>query len=172
MASSAFSFHCMICFEEFDPINNFPVVLPCGHTYVCNNCANRLDKCMECRTPLEMKVEVPPPPPGQSSTPEAYHKENQPQHERMSPALLRRQQLVQNRYGRHPPNLTPPKPAPPQSIKQRLPLPKNAVLLSLIQASEPARRRTNVHSPPNVPPEINHNLRGNDEEGDGHCRLS
>lgn len=109
---------------------------------------------MECRTPLEMKVEVPPPPPGQSSTPEAYHKENQPQHERMSPALLRRQQLVQNRYGRHPPNLTP-KPAPPQSIKQRLPLPKNAVLLSLIQASEPARRRTNVHSPPNVPPEIN-----------------
>jgi len=110
---------------------------------------------MECRTPLEMKVEVPPPPPGQSSTPEAFHKENQPQHERMSPALLRRQQLVQNRYGRHPPNLTPPKPPPPQSIKQRLPLPKNAVLLSLIQASEPARRRTNVDSPPDVPPQIN-----------------
>jgi len=109
---------------------------------------------MECRTPLTMKVEVPPPPPGQSSTPETHHKENQPQHGRLSPALQRRQQLVQNRYGRAP-DLTPPKP-PPQSIKQRLPLPKNAVLLSLIQASEPARRRAStVDSPPEVPPKIN-----------------
>jgi len=111
---------------------------------------------MECRTPLSMKVDVPPPPPPpgglppSSSTPETYHKENnQP-----SPALQRRQQLVQHRYGRHPQELTPPKP-PPQSIKQRLPLPKNAVLLSLIQASEPARRRANVDSPPDVPPKIN-----------------
>lgn len=104
---------------------------------------------MECRTPLTMKVDVPPPPPNQSFTPETYHKENQP-----SPALQRRQQLVQSRYGRHPPDLTPPKPAP-QSIKQRLPLPKNAVLLSLIQASEPARRRANVESPPGVPPKLN-----------------
>mmetsp|Transcript_26453 Transcript_26453/g.56836 ORF Transcript_26453/g.56836 Transcript_26453/m.56836 type:complete len:120 (+) Transcript_26453:218-577(+) len=63
MASSAFSFHCMICFEEFDPQTNYPVVLPCGHTYVCIACANRLDKCMECRTPLTMKIELPPPPP-------------------------------------------------------------------------------------------------------------
>jgi len=39
---------------------------------------------------------------------------------------------------------TPPKPVP----KQRLPLPKNAVLLSLIQASEPARRRAEVDAPP------------------------
>jgi len=104
---------------------------------------------MECRTPLTMKLDVPPPPPNQSSTPETYHKENQP-----SPALQRRQQLVQSRYGRHPQDFTPPKPAP-QSIKTRLPLPKNAVLLSLIQASEPARRRANVESPPDVPPKIN-----------------
>mmetsp|Transcript_5704 Transcript_5704/g.14245 ORF Transcript_5704/g.14245 Transcript_5704/m.14245 type:complete len:136 (+) Transcript_5704:311-718(+) len=50
--ASPFSFHCMICFEEFDNETRFPVVLPCGHTYVCNVCAQRLDKCMECRTPL------------------------------------------------------------------------------------------------------------------------
>ncbi|KAL7549427.1 hypothetical protein ACHAWF_012691 [Thalassiosira exigua] len=56
MASSAFSFHCMICFEEFDPVTNYPVVLPCGHTYVCIECANRLDKCTECRAPLFVKV--------------------------------------------------------------------------------------------------------------------
>jgi len=144
MASSAFSFHCMICFEEFDPENNYPVVLPCGHTYVCINCANRLDKCMECRTPLTIKTEIPPPPPAGQTTPEIHHKENHPQHVRMSPALQRRQQLVQNRYGRHPipahGDITPPKPTA-QVVTQRLPLPKNAVLLSLIQASEPARRR-------------------------------
>jgi hypothetical protein len=62
---------------------------------------------------------------------------------------------VQSRYGRHPPDLTPPKPPTQPTIKQRLPLPKNAVLLSLIQASEPARRRAMVETPPEVPPEIN-----------------
>lgn len=37
---------------------------------------------------------------------------------------------------------------PPQPVpKLRLPLPKNAVLLSLIQASEPARRRAEVEAP-------------------------
>jgi hypothetical protein len=37
---------------------------------------------------------------------------------------------------------------PPQPVpKVRLPLPKNAVLLSLIQASEPARRRAEVEAP-------------------------
>ncbi len=42
----------------------------------------------------------------------------------------------------------PPPPPPPQPVpKVRLPLPKNAVLLSLIQASEPARRRAEVEAP-------------------------
>jgi len=40
-----------------------------------------------------------------------------------------------------------PNPKPVQ-IKQKLPLPKNAVLLSLIQASEPARRGAEVEAPP------------------------
>ena len=65
MASSTFSFHCIICFDPFEPETNYPVVLPCGHTYVCVVCANRLDKCMECRTPLTIACEAaPPPPPG------------------------------------------------------------------------------------------------------------
>ena len=115
---------------------------------------------MECRTPLDIKVEAPPPPPGQSqsSTPESHHKENQPQHARMSPALQRRQQAVQSRYGRHPPDITPPKPPVQPMIKQRLPLPKNAVLLSLIQASEPARRRVTVETPPEVHPKTSREL--------------
>jgi hypothetical protein len=34
--STPFSFHCMICFEEFHPDDRYPVVLPCGPTYVWN----------------------------------------------------------------------------------------------------------------------------------------
>eukprot|EP00985_Skeletonema_marinoi_P019219 scaffold10949_cov92-Skeletonema_marinoi.AAC.1 len=125
-ASSAFSLHCIICFDDFDADLNYPVVLPCGHTYVCINCANRLDKCMECRAPLDVKIEVAPP---------TEHATSQ----RGSSALQLRQQ--QNRY--YGPHQTPPR-SPPVIVKQRLPLPKNAVLLSLIQASEPARRRSSV----------------------------
>ena len=62
-STTAFSFHCMICFEEFHPEDRYPVVLPCGHTYVCHLCANRLDKCMECRTPLYELVQPPKMPP-------------------------------------------------------------------------------------------------------------
>lgn len=104
--SSPFSFHCMICFEGFDIETRYPVVLPCGHTYICNQCAERLDKCMECRTSLCYVV-----PRTQPSDPHA------------------------SRYGgrgRH--GQTPTKPQPP--IKKRLPLPKNVVLMSLIEATE------------------------------------
>mmetsp|Transcript_23501 Transcript_23501/g.49624 ORF Transcript_23501/g.49624 Transcript_23501/m.49624 type:complete len:632 (-) Transcript_23501:458-2353(-) len=165
MSSSAFSFHCMICFEEFDPHTNYPVVLPCGHTYVCISCANRLDKCMECRTPLFIKIEAPPPPPD-SSPDFPNQKENR--HDdtrsynpsiRSSPAGLRASTLSGSRvltrqggnyaassrgYDRS--MNKPPPPSQPVK-KERLPLPKNAVLLSLIQASEPARRRTENQAP-------------------------
>mmetsp|Transcript_30684 Transcript_30684/g.65194 ORF Transcript_30684/g.65194 Transcript_30684/m.65194 type:complete len:879 (+) Transcript_30684:81-2717(+) len=181
MASSAFSFHCMICFEEFDPQTNYPVVLPCGHTYVCVECANRLDKCMECRTPLTIKVEAPPPPPpggggavppstpgpnrnsgggggggaGLASSPDVQ-KENMNYADRVrnSPGFRRRyghlHEYNSNGSKRggpaHGAGVAPT--PPPQVVKQRLPLPKNAVLLSLIQASEPARRRAEVEAPP------------------------
>jgi len=172
MASSAFSFHCMICFEEFDPQTNYPVVLPCGHTYVCVECANRLDKCMECRTPLTMKMEVPPPAPGAvpgtpgpnggasaasasgglGSSPDVQ-KENVNSYAdrvRNSPGFRRRyghlhEYNSNNNNNTRGPSHAAPKP-PPQPV--RLPLPKNAVLLSLIQASEPARRGAEVEAPP------------------------
>src|SRR6056300_1362108 len=67
-----FSFHCTICFESLNLTDRAPVVLPCGHTYICELCAKRLDKCMECRKPLTSTV-LPPQlplladPPGASS---------------------------------------------------------------------------------------------------------
>lgn len=192
MASSAFSFHCMICFEEFDPQTNYPVVLPCGHTYVCIECANRLDKCMECRTPLTMKIELapPPPPPGTPGTPNISNvaaaaaagaaaaggagaspdlsnlqqKENRSNgyadRVRNSPGFRRRygnrdeyKRFYGSQQQHHQPQSHPPQQPLP---KQRLPLPKNAVLLSLIQASEPARRRAEVEAPP-TPQKIDSN---------------
>lgn len=47
-----FSFHCTICYEFLNRSDRSPVVLPCGHTYICELCANRLDRCMECRESL------------------------------------------------------------------------------------------------------------------------
>ena len=150
MASSAFTFHCMICFEEFDPLTNYPVVLPCGHTYVCIACANRLDKCMECREPLVTKIEVPSP---SNADPTAKENVGTPGRysygggvgvsggggHRLNYSQQSRQHHAQRgKYGQQQQQQRPP---PKTFVTQRLPLPKNAVLLSLIQASEPARRR-------------------------------
>jgi hypothetical protein len=100
----------MICFEEFDTDKRFPVVLPCGHTYICNECAGRLDKCMECRTPL---VElIPRKGPQQQNNPRGLH---------------------HHHHGR---NNNVPNTPPTPPIKKRLPLPKNVVLMSLIEATE------------------------------------
>lgn len=112
MASETpFSFHCIICFEEFHHEDRYPVVLPCGHTYVCHICAKKLDKCMECRTPL-------------------YTLEKKPPDGRTSP--LNVYVPYSSRRVRNSPETV--KPTPP--VKKRLPLPKNVVLLSLIQATE------------------------------------
>lgn len=113
--ASPFSFHCMICFEEFDTEGRFPVVLPCGHTYVCNQCAERLEKCMECRTSL---VQIFPRPPVGS--------EGQQYGGRGGGRWSSRPAVGSRSPGAPPP--------PP--IKKRLPLPKNVVLMSLIEATE------------------------------------
>jgi Zinc finger, C3HC4 type (RING finger) len=99
----------MICFEEFHPDERYPVVLPCGHTYVCNLCGDRLDKCMECRTPLFITVP---------------RNHNHLQHNATNA------RTPSYRTPRQPPS----PPMPP--VKKRLPLPKNVVLLSLIEATE------------------------------------
>lgn len=52
-SQSPFSFHCTICFESLNLSERAPVVLPCGHTYICELCSKRLERCMECRAPLK-----------------------------------------------------------------------------------------------------------------------
>jgi len=125
---SPFSFHCMICFEEFDTENRYPVVLPCGHTYVCKDCSERIDKCMECRTPVYMTM------PQQQQTPI------------VSPtATLTRSSWANNR--REATNGT----QPPKPVKKRLPLPKNVVLLSLIEATALASEKVQPRPPAEEP---------------------
>jgi hypothetical protein len=122
-STTPFSFHCMICFEEFHADDIFPVVLPCGHTYVCNVCAERLDKCMECRTPLYTTTPRGP----SQGTPRGHNS---------SPGAARSQWSSARSGGNHPRgsagDFSPPQPP----IKKRLPLPKNVVLLSLMEATE------------------------------------
>jgi hypothetical protein len=129
---SAFSFHCMICFEEFHPEERFPVVLPCGHTYVCSACANRLDKCMECRMPLYTTVR--PPAPGRGGGGAPHPPGGRPS------AAASSSSWSNARSGRvaapSPTEAALPSPQHQPPIKKRLPLPKNVVLLSLIEATE------------------------------------
>jgi len=122
--ASPFSFHCMICFEEFEHVTRFPVVLPCGHTYVCNECAKRLDKCMECRTPLIELI-----PQSNECTAVPVGPEQLPA---WSTRTIGRPNNSRGTHGRDVNRNR--KPAPPK--KRRIPLPKNVVLLSLIEATE------------------------------------
>ena len=116
--ATSFSFHCMICYESFDnSVSRYPVVLPCGHTYVCNACGERLDRCMECRTPLYLTFDPHEGKPQSSSGAQG------------SPGSWNRSTAMRApaRAGAA---------APPKLIKKRMPLPKNVVLLSLIEATE------------------------------------
>jgi len=105
----------MICFEEFDTHIRYPVVLPCGHTYVCAECAKRLDRCMECRKSVFAPSQ---PVPGQDRGPVAPSTTM-----RSSGRVLRTQNQGRN-YRQ------------PKVAKTRLPLPKNVVLLSLMNSTE------------------------------------
>jgi len=130
MASPAaeVSLHCVICFEEFDIRERPPVVLPCGHTYVCLVCAKRLNRCMECREPLFWH------PPVAKAPPANMHMNGR------SPA-------PGNRYGARgrysPAPQTPPHPSMHPPVKEEpvpLPLPKNTVLMGMIEAAERQKR--------------------------------
>jgi hypothetical protein len=122
--ASPFSFHCMICFEEFDVETRYPVILPCGHTYVCNQCADRLERCMECRTPLYITIPRGPSDANKQAAVNQQHQQQTGRYARTSP------------NGRHTADHHAPKTPPQPPIKQRLPLPKNVVLLSLMEATE------------------------------------
>lgn len=117
----------MVCFEEFDNEKRFPVVLPCGHTYICNECAGRLDRCMECRTPLVEYIKQGDG--GGVSAPNVVSTNNQGP---SAAAAARREAAVRARRGGTGGRANPPPPA----TKRRLPLPRNVVLMSLIEATE------------------------------------
>jgi hypothetical protein len=122
----------MVCFEEFDTDKRFPVVLPCGHTYICNECAGRLDKCMECRTPLVEYIKQ-----GDGANSTAIVSINQ------GPSAAAAARLTAARAGRAGGRGTNPPPQPAR--KRRLPLPKNVVLMSLIEATELAAETVHGH---------------------------
>lgn len=129
------SLHCMICYEEFNIRDRAPVVLPCGHTYICEVCAKRLKKCMECREPLFWT----PPPPSNKGLPALnMNSARSPQTLRYGGGGAR------NRYSPGP--QTPPHPSytgggggphPPQKEEPiPLPLPRNTVLMEMIESAE------------------------------------
>ena len=105
-------FHCIICFDEFNLTDRPPVILPCGHTYLCEPCSKRIKTCMECRTPLFWT----PPPRPPTATPLTPYRNNN------------------GRYSRYA------SPAPPSPVKAPepipLPVPKNVVLLAMLEAAE------------------------------------
>jgi hypothetical protein len=105
-AASVVPFHCVICFEEFNLTDRTPMVLPCSHTYVCNQCCKRLKRCMECREPLFL--------------PKPTTKPNNNNPHRGT-----------GRYSPSPPAAPQ---SPPTPIA--LPIPKNLVLIALMEAAE------------------------------------
>ena len=123
--SSEISFHCVICFDEFSVRDRPPVVLPCGHTYVCLVCSKRLKRCMECREPLFWT-----PPSSQKVAPFPNTR---------SPAPLR-YNAPRGRYSPAP--QTPPQPIPSLTKEEPvpLPLPRNLVLLGVIEAAHEQER--------------------------------
>jgi hypothetical protein len=126
-AASVVPFHCVICFDEFNMTDRPPVVLPCGHTYVCAPCTKRLRRCMECREPLFL------PAPQQTRNPNAQAQG--------SASWAGTAPPMYNRGGRYSPgqqtNLT----SPPQDVSApaapiALPIPKNVVLLAMMEAAQ------------------------------------
>ena len=115
-AASVIPFSCVICFDEFNSTERPPMVLPCGHTYVCLPCTKRLKRCMECREPLFIPAAKHLASNGSSSattgrfSPGTQHPTQQPS--------------------------TPTKQSKPIAPPTPLPIPKNVVLLALMEAAE------------------------------------
>lgn len=113
--ASILSLHCVICFDEFDAYEQPPVVLPCGHTYVCAQCSKRLKVCMECREPLFWN-------PPRILAPKPQHRQAQ-------------RGYNGTRYS----SLEPVNPKPVESVAPiPLPLPRNLVILALMEAGQRA----------------------------------
>ena len=118
--------HCVICYEEFDLKDRYPVVLPCGHTYVCVVCSKKIKICHECREPLYWK------PPIQQQPANNNHNS----HIHRSPATAR-----YSRYNSRYSPSTPPHNKPPEKREEvPLPCPPNKVLMEMIEAKERQER--------------------------------
>ena len=124
ISKAPFSFHCTICYDAFNLTDRPPVVLPCGHTYLCKPCSERLDRCMECRTPLTVKVKV-------------------GTRESSKTSLSSSSARVADRHGRYNQGQNPispcfgGRPSGPSPIFEKVPIPiaKNHVLMCLMEAA-------------------------------------
>jgi hypothetical protein len=121
-ARAPFSFHCTICYDAFNLTDRAPVVLPCGHTYLCEPCSKRLDKCMECRTPLYTKVEKEV----QESSVDVYSP--------LGHAPRSRASAIRSSYRNSGAGSTSSPSGRPVYEKIPLPIPKNHVLMCLMDA--------------------------------------
>jgi Zinc finger, C3HC4 type (RING finger) len=120
-AAAVATLHCVICFDEFNLNDQPPVVLPCGHTYVCASCSKRLKVCMECREPLFwIPPRAPLPPPLQQQR-FAHRGYNGTRYNSLAPALQNKSPIRESV-----------EPIP-------LPLPRNLVLLAIMEAAQRAK---------------------------------
>ena len=115
-------FHCSICFDEFNLSDRTPMVLPCGHTYVCALCTKRLTRCMECRESIFWNPPVAP------ST--SLH----------VPHLQMQTRALPGRYNRpvhaSPPTLrSPPRKPLLNAEPTPLPVPRNLVMIAMMEAA-------------------------------------
>jgi hypothetical protein len=127
-----------------------PVVLPCGHTYVCAPCSKRLKRCMECREPLFLPVQ------------QQNRNQNAQQGNWAGSAPP-----MYNRGGRYSPQqqapLTPKEvSAPPVPIA--LPIPKNVVLLAMMEAAQRQSQMQESEADESENSSLGHAVDDDDEE--------
>lgn len=115
-------FHCVICFDEFTLRDRPPVVLPCGHTYVCAPCSKRLKRCMECREPLYYSLKFDNTSSCRSALPAPSMYSRNGNGERYSPTPSTPPQYSSQQFS--------------GPVQVPFPIPKNVVLISMMEAAE------------------------------------
>lgn len=135
-AASVVPFHCVICFDEFNMTDRPPVVLPCGHTYVCAPCTKRLRRCMECREPLFLPAAVQHQPTRNPVTQGNWAGTAPPMYNRAGKYNHSPQQQHNQTYSASPPDQHHHNVSAPAAAPIALPIPKNVVLLAMMEAAQ------------------------------------